>query len=199
MENHLLSTFKRAVKNWWISLLVGIVAVVVGFICMFTPFATFAAITLLFVFSFFVGGISEIVFALSNKNVIHNWGWTLAMGIIDLLFAVFLLANLDIAPLMLCYFIAFWILIQSIWGIGMAFDLQSVRNSGWGWVLALSILSVFASIILLFQPAIAGLFAAYIISFAFIFYGILRIFLAFKLKTLVKYLPKDHDEHRLGE
>lgn len=195
MENHLLSTFKRAIKNWWISLLVGIIAVVVGFICMFTPFATFAAISLLFVCSFFVGGISEIVFALSNKNAIHNWGWTLAMGIIDLLFAIFLLANLDIAPLMLSYFIAFWILIQSIWGIGMAFDLQSVKNSGWGWVLALSILSVFASIILLFQPAIAGLFAAYIISFAFIFYGILRIFLAFKLKTLVKYLPEDTHHH----
>lgn len=191
MENYLLSTFKRAVKNWWISLLVGIIAIVVGTTCMFTPFATFATITLLFVFSFFAGGISEIVFAVSNKNVIHNWGWTLAMGIIDLLFAIFLLANLDIAPLMLCYFIAFWMLIQSIWGIGMALDLQTVKNSGWGWVLALSILSTFASIILLFQPAIAGLFAAYIISFAFISYGILRIFLAFRLKSLVKYLPKE--------
>lgn len=195
MENPLLSTLKNAVKHWWISLLVGIVAVVVGFICMFTPFATFAAITLLFVFSFFIGGISEIVFAIANKKLINNWGWTLAMGVIDLLFAIFLLANLDIAPLMLCYFIAFWILLQSIWGIGMAFDLQSARNSGWGWVLALSILSVFASIILLFQPAIAGLFAAYIISFGFIFYGILRIFLAFKLKTLVKYLPDDNHPH----
>lgn len=195
MDNHLLSTFKKAVKNWWISLLVGIIAVIVGIVCMLTPFTTFTAITLLFVFSFFAGGISEIVFAISNKDVINNWGWTLAMGIIDLLFAIFLLANLSIAPIMLCYFIAFWILIQSIWGIGMALDLQSIKNSGWGWILALSILSVFASIILLFQPAIAGLFAAYIISFGFIFYGILRIFLAFKLKNLAKYLPEDHDKN----
>ncbi|PXV62218.1 uncharacterized membrane protein HdeD (DUF308 family) [Dysgonomonas alginatilytica] len=194
MENHLLSTVKRAVKHWWISVLVGIIAVIVGFISMFTPFATFAAITLLFVFSFFAGGISEIVFAIANRKIINNWGWTLAMGVIDLLFALFLLANLDIAPLMLCYFIAFWILIQSIWGLGMAFDLQSAKNSGWGWVLALSILSVFASIILLFQPAIAGLFAAYIISFGFIFYGVMRIFLGFKLKTLNKYLPEDKHE-----
>lgn len=195
MEAPLLSTIIETVKHWWISLLIGIIAVIIGFICMFTPFATFAAITFLFILSFFVGGISEIIFAVANKNTINNWGWTLAIGVIDLLFAIFLLANLDIAPLMLCYFIAFWILLQSIWGIGMAFDLHSAKISGWGWVLALSILSVFASIIILFQPAIAGLFTAYIISFGFIFYGILRIFLAFKLKSLVKYLPEDNHPH----
>lgn len=194
MRNHLLSSFKSAAKNWWISLLVGIIALIVGTICMLTPFETFTAITLVFVFSFFVGGISEIIFAVTNNKVIDNWGWTFAKGIIDLLFGVLLVCNLGLAPIMLCYLIAFWILLQSIWGIGMALDLQSIKNSGWGWILVLSILSVFASILLLFQPAVAGLFAAYIISFAFIFYGFLRIFLAFRLKNIAKYLPKDEDE-----
>lgn len=193
MENYLLSSFKKAVKHWWVSLLIGIIAVIVGLFCMFTPFTTFAALTILFVVSFFVGGICEIVFAISNKNIMRNWGWTLAMGIIDLIFAIILLANMELAPIMLCYLIAFWMLIQSIWGIGMAFDLQPVQNSGWGWLLALSILGVFASILLLFQPAVAGLFAAYILSFSFLFYGIFRIYLAFRLKSMHKYLPKDND------
>ncbi len=193
MDNHLLSSFKKAIKHWWVSLLVGIIAVALGLWCMFTPLTTFAALTIVFVISFFIGGISEIVFALANKDAMKNWGWTLAMGIIDFIFAIILLANMAIAPLMLCYLIAFWIMLQSIWGIGMSLDLQSIKGSGWGWLLALSILGVFSSIILLFQPAIAGIFAAYIISFGFLAYGILRIYLAFRLKNLEKYLPKDNN------
>jgi len=98
---------------------------------------------------------------------------------------------MELAPLMLCYLIAFWIMLQSMWGIGISFDLQSLKESGWGWLLALSILGVFASVLLLFQPQVAGLFAAYIISFGFIVYGILRIYLAFRLKSLNKYLSDD--------
>lgn len=191
MNNNLLSSFKQSVKHWWVSLLVGIIAIVLGFWCMFTPFSTFAALTIIFVISFLVGGISEIVFAISNKNSIKNWGWTLAMGIIDLVFALILLSNMALAPLMLSYLIAFWIMLRAMWGVGMAFDLQTVQGSGWGWLLALSILGVLASVLLLFQPAVAALFAAYIISVAFIAYGILRVFLAFKLKNLEKYLPKN--------
>jgi len=191
MENHLFKSFKKAVKYWWVSLLLGIIAVVLGIICMFTPFTTFTALTLLFICSFLVGGIAEIIFAISNKDSIKNWGWTLAVGIIDLVFAILLLMNMELAPLMLAYLIAFWIMLQSFWGIGMSFDLQSIKGSGWGWLLALSILGVIASILLLFQPAVAGLFAAYIVSFGFLFYGVFRIYLAFRLKTLHKYISED--------
>ncbi|HCO68155.1 MAG TPA: hypothetical protein DIT04_10440, partial [Dysgonomonas sp.] len=191
-DNRLLSSFKQAVKYWWVSLLVGVIAVILGIVCLFTPFATFTALTFLFIFAFLMGGIAEIVFALANKNSIHNWGWTLAVGIIDIVFAIILLMNLELAPLMLAYLIAFWIMLQSFWGIGMAFDLQSVRGSGWGWLLALSIMGVIASILLLFQPAVAGLFAAYIVAFGFLFYGIFRIYLAFRLKNIHNHLS-DND------
>lgn len=194
MENHLLSSIKRAVKNWWVSLLVGIIAVLLGTWCLFTPLTTFVALTLIFVICFFIGGISEIVFAVSNRNVLRNWGWSLAMGIIDFIFAIVLLSNMEIAPILFCYLIAFWILIQSIWAVGMSLDLQQYKGIGWGWLLALSILGILFALVLLFQPAIAGLFAAYIIAFSFLSYGIFRIYLAFRLKSLHKYLPKEDNK-----
>lgn len=191
MKNHLLSSFQKAIKHWWVSLIVGIVALVLGIICMFTPLATFAALTFVFVISFFIGGISEIAFAITNRDSMRNWGWTLAMGIIDLIFAIILLNNMSLAPLMLCYLVAFWILLQSMWGVGMSSDLQSFKGSGWGWLLALSILGIIAAILLLFQPEVAGIFAVYIVAFAFIAYGILRIYLSYRLKSLEKYLPEE--------
>lgn len=191
MEKHLLSSIEKVVKNWWVALILGIVGVVVGIWCLFTPIETFVAITILFVVAFFVGGISEIVFAISNRNVMRNWGWSLAMGIIDFIFAIILISNMAVATIMICYLIAFWILIQSIWGIGMSLDLQQYKGIGWGWLLALSVLGILFSIMLLFQPAAAGLFAAYIIGFSFLSYGISRIYLAFRLKSIHKYLPED--------
>lgn len=193
MDKHLLSSFRSNVKNWWVSLIVGIIAVVLGLVCPFTPIATFATLSLFFVISFFVGGISEIAFAISNRAVIKNWGWILAMGIIDFIFAIVLLSNPLLAPLILSYLIAFWLLLQSIWSVGMSLDLQSIKGSGWGWLLALSILGVLASLLLLFRPEVAALFTVYILSLGFFCYGIFRIYLAVRLKSLDKYLPKDED------
>lgn len=191
MDNFLLSSYKKAVKNWWVSLVIGVIAIILGMICMFTPLATFATLSFLFVISFLIGGIAEIAFAVTNRASLSNWGWTLAIGIIDIIFAFILLANPMLAPFMLCYLIACWILIQSIWGIGMAVDLKDVPESGWGWLLALSILGVLASILLLLQPAIVGLFAAYFVAFGFLAYGVLRIYMAFRLKACKKYFTDD--------
>jgi len=185
----MFTSLKQAVKNWWIFLLVGIIAVVLGIWCMVTPLTTFIALTFVFVISFMISGISEIIFALTNRECIKNWGWILALGILELIFAIFLLVNMSITPLVFSYFIAFWVLIQAIWGIAMAFDLKKISNSGWGWLLALSILGIIVAIILLSQPLIAGISAAMILSFGFLAYGILRIYIAFRLKSLHKYLP----------
>jgi len=191
MENPMFSSLKKAVKNWWVSLLVGIIALVLGIWCLVTPLTTFIALTFVFVIAFLISGISEIVFAVTNRDSLKNWGWSLALGIIELVFAIFLLANMAITPLVFSYFIAFWVLIQAIWGIGIAMDLKNYSNSGWGWLLALSILGVIIAILLLFQPLVAGISAAIIISFGFLAYGILRIYMAFRLKSLHKYLPED--------
>lgn len=193
MNKHLLSSFRSNVKHWWISLIVGIIAVALGLACLFTPILAFATLSLLFVISFFIGGISDIAFAIANRYTLKNWGWILAVGIINLIFATILVTNPLLAPLILSYLIAFWLLLQSIWGLGMSFDLQSVRGSGWGWFLALSILGVLASLLLLFRPEVAALFTVYILSMGLFCYGIFRIYLSIRLKSLEKYLPEEED------
>lgn len=188
MENRLQSSFRNAVKNWWVSLLIGILAVVVGIWCIFTPLSTFLAMTILFVIGFFVGGIFEIIFALTNMNSMKNWGWTLIIGIIDVVFGIVLMSNMAISADVLMFFIAFWILFQSIWGIGISLDLKNEPGSGWGFSLILSILGVLFAIACLFQPAISAMFAAYMLGFSFLSYGIFRIYLGMRLKSVHKNL-----------
>lgn len=184
MNNDLYSSFQSVIKHWWISLLVGILAVLLGIWCFATPMSTLLALSFLFVISFFVGGISEIAFALFNKNKLKNWGWTLIAGVVDIIFAIILLNEPSLVPIVFSYIIAFWILFRAIWGISMTLRLKQHKDTNWAYLFFISIIGIILAIVLFLQPLIAGLVVTYMLALGFIFYGIFRIYLAFRLKSL---------------
>ena len=183
MKNEIFETARRAVKNWWVSILIGVLAVILGIWCMVTPDTTLVALTMVFVVAFLVSGIFEIIFAVGNRSM-QGWGWALAGGILDLLLGILLLAlPLPVITLVLIYFVGFWLLIRSIWAIGIASDLSHWKNSGWGWLLALAILGVIFAFLFFLSPMFGGGMIVWFASFAFLFYGIFRIYLGFRLKS----------------
>ncbi len=192
MKNEILESVKDGVKYWWVSLLVGLLAVILGVWCLATPDTTLIALTYVFVFAFFITGIIEISFAVANKNIFPDWGWRLAVGIIDILFAILLLAlPLPIITVGLLYFVGFWILFRSIWAIAESYQLQRWGIKDWGWMLAFGILCVVFAFLFLFSPVFfKGVFVIAIVSVALILYGFFRIYLAFKLKSLDKDIKK---------
>lgn len=191
MENQFLDSVKNAVKYWWSSLLLGILAIILGIWAVATPDVTLVTLSYLFVWAFFIGGILEIVFAVSNKNMLSGWGWTLSSGIIDILFAILLMAMpLPVITTIFIYVIGFWIMFRSIWTIGESVELQKLGVPGWGWMLALGILSVLFSILFIMSPIFSGAFIVVLVSIALIIYGIFRIYLSFKLKSIHKYIKK---------
>ncbi len=187
MKNNLFYSVKQAVKYWWVSLLVGLLAIALGIWCLFTPFSTLVALTFVFAITFFISGLSEIIFAISNRNILNGWGWTLVSGIVDLLFGIILiLLPIEVITLVLAYFVGFWVMFHSIWAIGSAVELQRGGISGWGWLLILAIMGVIMSFIFIISPLFTTGFIIFLVSISIISYGISRIFLSFKLKSLHK-------------
>jgi uncharacterized membrane protein HdeD (DUF308 family) len=187
MKNDLFYSVKQAVKYWWVSLLIGLLAIGLGIWCLSSPWATIAALSIVFAASFFVSGIFEIIFAISNKNTLKGWGWTLVSGIIDLLFGIMLISmSPAVIAIVLSYFVGFWLLFQSIWGIGGAAELQRNGVKGWGWLMALAILGVLMSFLFIMSPALTSGFIVSLISISFVVYGIFRIYLGVKLRSLHK-------------
>lgn len=185
MDNQFYYSVKQAVKNWWVSLLVGIIALIVGIWSLVTPDVTLVALTYVFIFAFFASGIFEIIFAVSNKDILNGWGWTLAGGIIDLVFGILLLLlPLPIITMALIYFVGFWIIFRSIWMIGESFDLKHIGIREWGWFLALGILGIIFAIVFILSPLFSGAFIVAFVAAAFIVYGIYRIYLSVKLKSI---------------
>ena len=78
--NELVGGLGYAVKNWWMSLLLGLLYIAVALCLLFAPVSSYVALSVIFSISILVSGILEIFFAVGNKKIINSWGWYLAGG-----------------------------------------------------------------------------------------------------------------------
>ena len=184
MADTIIPTVKDAIKHWWISLLLGILFILMGIWVLMTPLTSYIALSLLFSMMFFINGILEIVFAISNRRKLDGWGWQLTGGVVDLLLGTILLSIPGISFLALPVFVGFGLMFRSMIIIGLSFDLKFYHVPGWGWLLVLSLLAMLFSFMLIFNPVFAGLTIVIFTAMALFVVGIFRILLAIKLKTI---------------
>src|SRR3712207_794801 len=90
----------RHVPHFWLQLISVILAVLIGFLFLRDPAQGMATITLLLIVFFMIEGISKVVFALTIRPF-PNWGWVLASGLVGIVLALILWANLPVTALWL--------------------------------------------------------------------------------------------------
>lgn len=198
MRTSLFEELKYEVKNWWVSLISGILLVGLGFLMIFYPMAGYAAIAIIFSITMLISGVLEVFFSVSNKNVISDWGWFLAFGILDIILGLVLLFIPGLKEAILPFILAFWLMFRGISNIGYSIDLNRYGSKNWGWYLTIGILSILCSVGVIFFPMAGAVSVVWIISFVFLFLGLSRIMLAFDLRKLhseCQQLKKRLEEH----
>lgn len=181
---------EHSVKNWWVSLILGILYIGVAICLMFAPLSSYVALSVIFSISMLISGILEILFAISNKHV-SSWGWYLAGGIIDLIIGIYLVAYPMVSMEIIPFLIAFWLMFRGFSATGYSMDLKRYGTRDWGWYMGFGILAILCSLLILWQPAVGALYAIYMISFTFLIIGFFRFMLAFELKNLHKRAETD--------
>ena len=174
------------VKNWWFSLLLGILYVVVAVSLMFAPLSGYAVLSILFSISMLFSGLLEISFAVSNRKNVSSWGWYLAGGIIDLILGIFLMASPGLSMEVLPFVLAFWLMFRGFSATGYSMDLKRYGTRNWGWYMVFGILAILCSIGVIWQPALGAFTLVYMIAYALLIIGIFRVMLSFELKSLHK-------------
>ena len=86
----------RDVPHYWLQLISVVLAIVIGVLLLRQPESGLLLMTVLLIVFFMVEGISKIIFALTIKPF-PNWGWVLASGLVGIVLAVYLWANMPIA------------------------------------------------------------------------------------------------------
>lgn len=183
--------FKSTLKHWYVPLIIGILLVLLGFISIGTPLATYITISIFISVAFLFSGVLQLIFAISNKDEIDGWGWQLAAGIIYTLLGLYIVVNPEVTIVTLPFIVAFYTFIQSIFGIATAIEFKQYGVKNWGWMLTWAILGLLFSLILIFNPVLTGLYIVYVLSFAIILSGIVSISMSLHLRKINKRV-RDH-------
>jgi uncharacterized membrane protein HdeD (DUF308 family) len=183
------------VKNWWVSLLLGLFYIGISLLLIFTPMASYVALSILFACFMFVTGTLEILFSVSNKGNLSSWGWYLACGILDLIIGIYLMSNVSLSMDVLPFVIAFWLMFRGFSATAYSLDLKRYGSHSWGWYMVFGLLSVICSIAIIWQPGIGAFATVYLIAYTLLFLGIFRVILSFELKSIHKrFKHKKHED-----
>ena len=186
MENLFLKSIKEVIKHWYIPLLVGIFFVIVSIVAFTSPESSLLTLSILFALSFLLGGISEVIFSITNKSQLENWGWSLAFGLITAIVGFLLLIQPIVSLAIMAFYIGFVILFRSVGAISFAIDIKRYGSKNWGGLLVLGVLGTLFSFILIWNPVFAGLSIVILIALSFLLTGMFSIFLALQLRKLHK-------------
>jgi uncharacterized membrane protein HdeD (DUF308 family) len=187
--NLFIKTVTNTVKHWYIPLIVGLIFLGIGIYSMSSPLNSYKTLAMVFSFSFLFSGITEILFSISNRNEIDNWGWTLTFGVLTFVLGVLLVVNPEIPMKTLPIYIGFIVLFRSIMGISYAIELKNYGVKDWKNLLMIGVLGLILAFILVWNPLFAGMTIMFWIGIAIFAAGIFSIYLAFKLKKL-NAMPK---------
>src|ERR1700754_1654836 len=125
-----------SIRGWWWFLIKGIFFVITGVVILMGTLEAYVGSGILVYISVLGIGISQLLFAITNRKILPGWGWTFASGIIDLAAGFYLALSPINLLATLPFFVGFWLLFRSSYFMGISLDLQSYRRSGWGWLFA---------------------------------------------------------------
>lgn len=194
------NVISKIAKYWYLPLIIGILYIILGVYVLNTPVESFLTLSVLFSIGFLVSGILEIGFSIANSSLLAGWIWGLISGLIDLFIGIFLIRRPELQPFTLTLFFGFWLLFRSFTTIGTSVELSRLPGSGWGWLLILGILSVFASVVLIWNPFLSGYTLILFVGAGLIVIGIYHIVFSIKVKNIKNWSKelRDSVEERFG-
>ena len=162
---------------WWVVLIEGIAAIILGILLLINPGSTTVLIIQFLGIYWFIDGIVSIVRIFIDKTA---WGWKLFSGIIGILAGIAIIqyplwATLLVPTVMVWLFGFFGII------IGVIGLIQAFQGAGWGAGI-LGVLSILFGILLLANPLVGAVTLPFIFGFLGIVGGIAALAMAFRLK-----------------
>jgi uncharacterized membrane protein HdeD (DUF308 family) len=151
---------------------------------------TSLALVLLFGAFVLTDGISTVATGIASRKYFKRWWALLLEGLTGIVIAVITFIWPNITGLSLMYFIAGWAILTGIFEIAAAIEFRKLIPGEWTTVL-MGILSIIFGIMLFVSPSAGALSIVWAIGFYAIFFGIMEIVFAFRLRGLGRELePK---------
>jgi uncharacterized membrane protein HdeD (DUF308 family) len=168
---------ERSLIPWWLVLLEGIAAVIIGILLLVSPAQTILVLVQVLGFYWLISGILSLVGIFVDSSM---WGWKLVVGILGFIAGLIVIQH----PLWSAILVpTTLVLILGIEGIiiGVVRLIQAFMGAGWGAGI-LGILSILFGLILVVNPLLGALSLPLVLGTLGIILGIVAIVMAFRIR-----------------
>jgi len=153
LENNSSLFMENIKKDAGLTMLLGGVMVLVGFLSMGSPLVAGLSVTMAVGIMLIIGGIGQLVFAVKTGTGLFS----IVMGALTVILGAYMLSNIGAALASLTIFIAAYFIIEGITEAIMAFQLKPAR--GWGWALFSGLITVLLGAMIWNQFPLSGAWA----------------------------------------
>ena len=176
----MLTNFNQSNKliPWWVVLVQGIMALLIGLLLLANPVATTATIVQVLGFYWVIGGVFQLVGMFIEPSM---WGWKLLGGILGIMAGMVVINHpfwsTILVPSVMVIFLGVNGLIIGIISLAQAFK-------GGGWLAGiLGVISILIGLALVGSPVITALALPWVYGMIGVAGGLIAIYSSFKLKA----------------
>jgi len=164
---------------WWLALLQGVAAILLGFMLLTDPGATLVALITFLGFYWLITGVLAVVRLFVDKDA--TWGWSLLIGIIGILAGISVLNHPMLAAVTVPTVL---VIIIGVEGLIMGvFELIRGFSGGGAGAFILGIFHVLIGLLLLGRPMAAALAVPLVFGFILLIEGVGLLIWAFRVKA----------------
>lgn len=179
---------QAAASTWWIYLLQGAAALVIGILLLISPQKTVPILIALLGVYWIVGGIFNIIAALAGQIQTHKW-WVVVSGVISIVAGLVVLRNMPwsaiVVPALGVIIIGIAALINGVVTIFAGRAQNGQRERSWAGFF-LGLFYIVFGVMLLAEPLLGAVALVFAAAFLGIIGGIILIVLSFQVKKLAK-------------
>ena len=162
---------------WWLVLVEGIVAALLGFLLLIAPGATLLLLVQVLGFYLFIAGVFRIIGIFLDSTL---WGLKLVAGVLGILAGVLVLRHPiwsgALVPTVLIFYIGFLSIFQGGIAIYLAF-----RGGGWG-AGVLGVLGIIFGFILVINPLVGVAALPFVLGIFMLVGGVVAVVQAFRMR-----------------
>lgn len=163
---------------WWLVLLEGIAAVIVGLLLITNTGATLVILIQILGLYWIIKGVLSLVSLFVDRSM---WGWKLFAGILAIIAGVIVLDNPLWSTLLIPTIVILIVAIEAII-IGVINIIQAFQGGGWG-IGILGVLAILLAILLIGMPMLASTVTfALTLAFLLLIGGVVAVVFAFRMR-----------------
>ncbi len=173
------NALRRLSTHWWVFLIQGIAAVVLGLLLLTNPAATAVSLVVVLGAYWLVSGVMDFVRLFTDSG---QWGWHLLLGVTGVVAGILVLQNPLTSTLATGTFLVGLLAFSSIF-MGVLGVVRGIKEDGWGSI-TIGVVNMLVGLWLLFNPLKAFVALPVMLGVFALIGGAITIVNAFRLKKL---------------